>query len=172
MPSSTINQEVKIDGQLDEKLINPFISTITNVVEESIGINVDKGKLFHLPISFTTMAVAALIKFQKEKKGIIIIDMLPATAIFIASKMMREECKKVNRLVKSAITELANIIAGRAAPVLSKFGNLQLSLPELVMSNSLSFNSTDQKIYIFPLGFEKRIMNVNFLFSSVKVEFF
>jgi len=106
---------------LNAEYINPFIqgsqSVIQTVCKEvpRLGKVFVKSKAKGLPVSVSISIINAI-------QGTVVYTMDEGTACFIASQMMGMSVSDLDYMAQSAVSELANMIAGNVATVFSGKG--------------------------------------------------
>ncbi|MDD5066115.1 MAG: chemotaxis protein CheX, partial [bacterium] len=147
---------------INTEIVKTIVDTVVLILSNITRIEIVKGQLFFLPVAFTTMGIGSIIDFIGDFEGQIMIDMTPPAALFLASRLLKENITEMSELVQSAIAELGNTVAGRVASSLSRFGNIRISTPEVLMDNKQTRIPADRKIFIFPLGIGNFMINVDF----------
>ncbi len=114
--------------------INPFIESTLRSLDMMAGIQAEKSGLELKEDLITTYDVSAIIGLTGETSGSIIISMPEALACRIASNMLMEEIKSLNKNVEDAIGEIGNIVVGDARRSLIQDGHqLNISIPTVVI---------------------------------------
>jgi len=163
--SVDVSREKEDIRNINFQIVKTVIDTIVEVLKIITGKEVIKGRLYFLPVAFTTMGIGSIIDFKGDFDGKIMIDMPSATAKFFASKMLLESIEEIDDVVKSSIAELINTVAGRIASNLAKFGNIKISIPKIITNNIDAKIFQDKKIFVFPLGVGEYLTNVNFFIT-------
>lgn len=161
-PPPALFQKQSAGKDINTEIVKTVVDTVVFVLSNITGAEAVRGQLFFLPVAFTTMGLGAIINVAGDFEGQIMVDMTEPAALFLASRLLKEEIPAMNELVASAIGELGNTIAGRAASGLARFGNIRISPPEVISDNTKNRIPEDRKIFIFPLGIGKHLINVNF----------
>jgi len=94
------NQNIE---KINIQIIKSVVDTIVVILSNIMNCEILKGRLFFLPLAFTTMGIGSIIDFKGDFDGKIMIDMPITTAIFIASKVIKENIDQMNDLVRSSI---------------------------------------------------------------------
>ena len=114
--------------------INPFIESTLRSLDMMAGIQAEKAGLELKEDLITTYDVSAIIGLTGETSGSIIISMPESLACRIASNMLMEEIKTINKNVEDAIGEIGNIVVGDARRLLIQDGfSLSISVPTVVV---------------------------------------
>lgn len=121
--------------QIDEKLVGVLVKSARD------GLAMAGLKPFPVGASrrFTsTRDVTAIIGCAGACSGSILINCSQEGAIFLASKMLGEECERMDNSVLDGVCEICNIIAGQTKAVLSstdyKFD--RISTPSIVVGSN------------------------------------
>jgi chemotaxis protein CheX len=132
--------------------INPFVESSLDILQEVLDDEIMKEELYLKESSQPVMGVAVFIGVTGSVKGRIIIDLEQETAIKISSAMNFEELKKFDELVRSTITELANMIVGRAITKLHALGFTFLMTPPAIFTGKdMEISNQDIEAFIVPL---------------------
>ncbi len=132
--------------------INPFVEASIDILSEVLEDEVTKEELYLRENSTPVMGVAIFIGITGNVKGRIIIDMQQSSAIKIAGAMNFEELSEYDDLVRSTITELANMIVGRAITKLHALGFTFLMTPPTIFSGqNMEITSQNIEAFIVPL---------------------
>lgn len=125
---------------MDVKLVTPFIDAVGLVLPQ-VGIQkVERGKIGLKDKLLATMEVTALVGLTKGMRGNIAYSMSQQTAKQIASTMMMGmEVGEFDMLAQSAISELANMLAAKAAVKMEATGNvIDISPPTLIIGKNVT----------------------------------
>ncbi len=132
--------------------INPFIEGAYSLLKELLNSDVERGKLSLITTPINTKGIAALIGIAGEVEGRVVYDMDQATGIRIASAMNGEELKEFDELAKSTISELANMITGRAVSALNSKGfNFDITPPSLFTGDNMKISNLMLETLVIPL---------------------
>ncbi len=108
-------------GFMDVNVVNAFITGTESVISSVVGITPKRTKAHVLQSKYIKFEVATLISMSGGLRGNILYSMSIDSSLKIASKMMMMKVVQLDEMSKSAISELANMIAGNAATALSNF---------------------------------------------------
>ena len=133
--------------------INPFVEASCEIIQEVLGDEVVKEELFLKETTVPILGVAVLIGLTGSVRGRVLIDMNIDTALKIASAMnFGDEFSAFNDLAKATITELANMIGGRAITELHNEGfSFQVSPPTIFTGTDMEVSSPHLEAFIVPL---------------------
>jgi chemotaxis protein CheX len=114
--------------------INPFIESTLRSLDMMAGIKAEKTGLALKEDLITTYEISSIIGLTGETSGSIIISMPAKLACQIASNMLMEDIKTMNKSVEDAIGEIGNIVVGDARRALIQDGHsLSISIPTVVI---------------------------------------
>ena len=125
---------------MDVKLVAPFIDAIVAVLPQ-VGVQkVERGKISLKDKLLATMEVTALVGLTKGMRGNIAYSMSQQTARNVASSMMMgAPVNEFDMLAQSAISELANMLAAKAAVKMEATGNvIDISPPTLIIGKNVT----------------------------------
>lgn len=143
--------------------INPFVEASCQIMEEVLGKEVEKEELFLKETTVPIMGVAVLIGLTGSVRGRVLIDMTMETALKIAGAMNMDSFKEFDDMAKATITELANMIGGRAITELHNEGfNFEVSPPTIFTGSDMKVSSPNLEAFIVPINtpFGKLEVNV------------
>ncbi len=106
---------------MDVNIVNAFVGGTETVISNVIGITPKRTKPHILQDKHIKFEVATLISMSGGLRGNILYSMDISSSLKIVSKMMMMAISQLDEMSKSAISELANMISGNAATVLSNF---------------------------------------------------
>lgn len=133
--------------------INPFVEGAHDMLKELLSSDVQRGKLSLITTPIITQGVAALIGVTGDVEGRVVYDMNPATAIKIASQMNGEELTAFDDLAKSTISELANMITGRAVSALNNKGyKFDITPPSVFEGENMKISNLMMETLVIPLN--------------------
>jgi chemotaxis protein CheX len=116
------------------ELVNPFLQAATDVLAGETQMRVDRGSLTYVATPSTTLDVTAVISLSGERLGgVVAIAMLERTARVLVSRILGQPFSDFGGLAQSGVGELANVIVGRAAMLLSAAGYESTLAPPLVI---------------------------------------
>ncbi len=132
--------------------INPFVEASCDIMKEVLDTDVEREELFLKETTVPILGVAVLIGLTGSVRGRVLIDMELATAIKIAGIMNGDELKQFDDLAKATITELANMIGGRAITELHNEGfTFEVSPPTIFTGTNMEVSSPNLEAFIVPL---------------------
>jgi chemotaxis protein CheX len=114
--------------------INPFIDSTVRSLEMMAGIQAEKAGLAIKEDLITTYDISSIIALTGEVSGSIIISVPEGLACKIASNMLMEDIRSMDKSVEDAIGEIGNIVVGDARRSLMQDGHqLSISVPMVVL---------------------------------------
>lgn len=136
--------------------INPFLQAFTTVVEQVLSIKPTPGKVFVKDGSQKSGEVVINVGVTGDLSGNIMFNFSQETGKAIASKMMMGmEVKELDDMAKSAISELANMVAGNSTMYFSNIGvKIDITPPSLYTGKDISFYSYKNKAICVPMNFQ------------------
>jgi len=137
--------------------IDPFVSSARSILEELLGCKIGEEELHLAETSVKIMGVAAFVGLAGDVEGRVLFDMSHETALNIAGAMAGgEKFTELDEMVRSAISELANMIAGRAVTRLFDLGfKFDLTPPALFVGENMEIaNTLNTEALIVPINIE------------------
>ncbi|HEO65198.1 MAG TPA: chemotaxis protein CheX [Spirochaetes bacterium] len=132
--------------------INPFVEASCDILEEVLDVKIEKEELFLKETTVPILGVAVLIGLTGNVRGRVLIDMEQDTALKIAGIMNMEEIAVFDEMAKATITELANMIGGRAITELHNEGfDFEVSPPTIFTGTDMEVSSPHLEAFIVPL---------------------
>ncbi|BDU49629.1 chemotaxis protein CheX [Haliovirga abyssi] len=147
--------------------INPFLSSVINVMNEMIDEKPIKSEVKMQKTNFKSEGISTIVGITEGGKGNIIIDMKQETAIKIAEIVNEEEYGKLTDFVFITLAEIGNMIAGNGITVINNKNsklNLRLTPPSIFAGDDLEIDSPKlSSIGVkFKLSFGEISLNVAF----------
>ena len=132
--------------------INPFSQAAYDILTEVLGGEIKRGNLYLKETCMPMMGVAAIVGLAGDVEGRVIFDMTLPTALKIASAMNSEELPQFDELARATITELANLITGRAVTSLHDLGfRFDLTPPALFTGEKMEISNMNMEALIVPI---------------------
>jgi len=142
--------------------IKPFAQAAYDVLGEILDIPIKRGKLMLLHSPVSVSGVVVLMGLTGEVEGRVLFDLNEETAKKVAEIMNYEQFDTFNQLARATISELGNIITGRAVSILNDNGfKFDITPPILFVGDKMETSDLAQETLIIPLEFEYGIFNVN-----------
>lgn len=139
----------------DIRLINAFVRAAAETLEAELQVPVERGALALSGPDDPDSPVTGIVGLTGAMEGAIAIGVERATACAIASALLGEEFVEVTPLVASGISEICNIIAGRAAALLFEIGHrVEISPPIVVTGQEVRLRTVDLPRLVVPFSTE------------------
>jgi chemotaxis protein CheX len=151
------------------ELIQPFINAADAVLAQGLQSPVSVGNLTMEAEAYRRKGIAALIRVTGDIEGRIILDLDPATAVRVASKLAGTETTDGVELVCEAVFELANQVIGNAVTVLNDQGfHFRVHPPELDNADHgpTSSEDTEAVVICFETAIGDVFMNIALRYSE------
>lgn len=105
---------------------------------QDFGFEVSAGAVMREQSPVTVDEVTVLIGLAGGLKGTILFGMATATALQVAALMAGEEFAALDELPRSAVSEMANMVCGKAAADLEQVGHVcSISTPTVVTGKGI-----------------------------------
>ena len=127
---------------MKQEFVNPFLSSAKLVWEKELGMSVELTSASAVDTRFLTEDVTASIGLSGELVGTVLYGFPTPTTREIMNVMVGEEVDAESELAQSALGELANMVAGNAATLLSNAGYTCDITPPIIISAAGTIIST------------------------------
>lgn len=114
--------------------INPFIMATVETFKTMLTTPVSPGKLMLVKGAQIQSDISGIIGLSGGAKGSIILTFPRLSALKTVSQFIGEKVLDINEVVKDAIGELANIVAGAAKKDLTQY-KISISLPTVIVGD-------------------------------------
>ena len=142
--------------------INPFVESSVNVLKEVLGLQVRRENVSLKSNALPVLDIAVIVGLVGQVEGRVIFDLDRKTALNIASKMNDETLTEFDDLAKATITELGNMITGRAVTKLSELGyKFDVTPPAIFTGNNMEISDVNIEALIVPIETELGRVEVN-----------
>ncbi len=142
--------------------INPFVESSVNVLKEVLGLQVRRENVSLRSKALPVLDIAVIVGLVGQVEGRVIFDLDRKTALNIASKMNDETLTEFDDLAKATITELGNMITGRAVTKLSELGyKFDVTPPAIFTGNNMEISDVNIEALIVPIETELGRVEVN-----------
>ena len=132
--------------------INPFVESAVTVISEVIQEEIKRGQISLKASAIPVSDVAVVIGLAGQVEGRILFDMGMETALDIVSKMNNEQINEFNELARATITELGNMICGRAVTKLADMGfTFDVTPPAVFSGKKMVVSNTEIEALLVPL---------------------
>lgn len=119
-------------------LLQPFIGSLDAVLAELLHAPVTIADVSMDEEAYRRKGIAAVVVFQGQIEGRVILDVDPGVATKVAAFLSGEEVKKSDPIVAEGICELANMVIGGAVTQLNDRGSQFKVLPPSILSETQS----------------------------------
>lgn len=121
---------------MNVEMINPFISSLLNVINTMTQMTATTGKPFikregNDDAKGVISGVIGLV--GKEIRGSMSITFSESVILQIASQMLGEEFTKINNDIADAVGEITNMVTGGARKALSEKFKFAMAIPTVIM---------------------------------------
>lgn len=149
--------------------IEPFVTAARGVFAEMLGLEgVTQGKLYLKPSSQPILGVASIVGLAGPVEGRVILDMSMETGVKITETLNFEtysshRITEENReIVTSTLTEMANVVTGRAVTKLYDLGfKFDLTPPTLILGANTQISTFAQESLVVPLELPQGLVEIN-----------
>lgn len=142
--------------------INPFVESSVNVLKEVLGLQVKRENVSLKSKALPVLDIAVIVGLVGQVEGRVIFDLDRQTALNIASKMNDETLTEFDDLAKATITELGNMITGRAVTKLSELGyKFDVTPPAIFSGTNMEISDVNIEALIVPIETEIGRVEVN-----------
>lgn len=142
--------------------INPFVDAAIQILTSTVSKDVSRGQI-SLRSSMTPMlGVVIIVGLAGQVSGRVIIDMEKETALKIASAMNNEKLTEFDDLVTATLTELANMITGKAVTRLHELGfQFDLTPPALFTGEKIQISDNKIEALVVPVEVPQGKVEIN-----------
>ncbi len=148
--------------------INPFVESAIEVLKETVTQEVIRGKLSLRNSVNSMLGLALIVGITGQVTGRVVIDMPQDLGLQIASIMNEEELKNFDDLTNATLTELANMIVGKAITNLHRLGyKFDLTPPTIFMGDNLRLSDNKIEALVVPLELLKNKIEINVALKEV-----
>jgi chemotaxis protein CheX len=157
-----------IGGNMDAKLINPFISATLHVLETMASTKAEAGKPFLKKNHLACGDVTSVIGLTGDASGTISVSFAEKSILAIVSNMFGEEMKELNDEIADAVGEIANMISGQARKKLEEAGkSLKAAIPTVIMGKNHTINHiTKSPIIAIPFSTDNGSFTIEVCFDG------
>ena len=134
------------------EFVNPFLQAASEVLETELGSEPTCGAVGLQNSAYTTEEVTAVVQVSGSITGLVLYGMPEKTARAIVGHLQGSPCELFDTLAQSGISELGNVITGRATTLLEGAGfPTRLASPQLVLGRGRMVSQFDQQRLVIPL---------------------
>ena len=152
------------------EVANPILRAAVEALEGMAELTVERGKPSFRLSAYTEGDITVAISVDGTVKGIILLELSYRTAFHILQRMLGGELNtnlpisdflQESELARSALQEIANILAGRSAMHLEQASKIcVISPPELLMRRGILLSERDFPQLVIPLNTEAGELNL------------
>jgi chemotaxis protein CheX len=134
------------------EFVNPFLQAASEVLETELGAEPTLGAIGLRRSAYTTDEVTAVVQVTGTIAGIVLYGMPERTARAIVQHLQGSPCEQFDAFAQSGISELGNVITGRATTLLAVAGfPSNLAPPQLILGRGRMVSQVDQQRLVIPL---------------------
>lgn len=142
--------------------INPFLEAANSILTEVLQSPIRRGEINLKSTATPVLGVAAFVGLAGDVEGRVLFDMSRITALKIASTMNGEQMIHIDEMVKSTISELANMIVGSAVTRLQETGfNFDLTPPAIIVGDNMEITSQRMEALVVPMVTPQGVVEIN-----------
>ena len=142
--------------------INPFLEAANSILTEVLQSPIRRGEINLKSTATPVLGVAAVVGVAGDVEGRVLFDMSRITALKIASTMNGEQMIHIDEMVKSTISELANMIVGSAVTRLQETGfNFDLTPPAIIVGDNMEITSQRMEALVVPMVTPQGVVEIN-----------
>jgi chemotaxis protein CheX len=146
------------------EVTNPVLKAAAEALEGMVGLAIERGKPSLRISAYTEEDITVAISIEGSVRGVILLGFNYRTAFHMLQQMLGEELNtnlpisdflNESELARSALQEIANILAGRSVMYLEDVGKTCIiSPPELLMRRGILLSERDFQQIVIPLNSE------------------
>ena len=135
------------------EFVNPFVQAATEILENELGTEVDRGDARLQKSAYTTTEVTALIAVSGQVEGLILFTMdLDVARKVVGTMLGREQEDDLSSEAEDRLCELQSLIADRASVLLSQAGYpVAMQPPVIVRGDGVMLTTLDLNRLVVPL---------------------
>ncbi|HOS56301.1 MAG TPA: chemotaxis protein CheX [Spirochaetota bacterium] len=132
--------------------INPFVDSAMQILSSTVSKDLKRRDISLKPSLTPMMGVVIIVGLAGQVSGRLIIDTDKDTALKIASAMNQEELKEFDEMTYATLTELANMITGKAVTKLHELGfQFDLTPPALFTGDNIQISDNKIEFLVVPI---------------------
>ncbi|HOJ63466.1 MAG TPA: chemotaxis protein CheX [Spirochaetota bacterium] len=142
--------------------INPFVDAAIQILSSTVSKDISRGQISLRSSITPMMGVVIIVGLAGQVSGRIIIDMDRETALKIASAMNNETLVEFDELTTATLTELANMITGKAVTRLHELGfQFDLTPPALFTGEKIQISDNKIEALVVPIEIPQGKIEIN-----------
>lgn len=131
---------------------HPFVNSAREVLSLEIHETVERGDLRLESGLHVTDDVTVIISLIGRVNGTVFFSMSEEIAVQLASALMSEKFDSLDKLARSGIAELGNVITGRASMKFAEAGyETDISTPSLIIGKGATISTLEYSRLVVPL---------------------
>lgn len=147
---------------MNVKFLNPFVTAAHEILSFEMHEQVERGDLRLDNGLYTTNDVTVILSLIGAVNGTVLFSMSDESAIQLASALMGEQFRDLDKLAQSGIAELGNVITGRASMKYAEAGyEASISTPSLILGKGATISTLEYPRLIVPLNTSKGSINIH-----------
>ena len=132
--------------------INPFVTSAVDVLSELLHGDVTRGELSLKESSQPVLGVAVIVALTGQVEGRLVMAMDEPTSLAVAAALNGQELEQMDELTRATVTEVANMIAGRATTALADLGyQFDISPPVLLTGDNMTVAADSLEALVVPI---------------------
>ncbi len=149
--------------------VNPFLEAASDVLSAEAGCSIERQKPRLETDKAVTNDLAVIIGVTGEARGIVMYNFSESTAKAIASAMFCQPIPTLDKMAESALAELANAMAGRAAVNLEHEGYFcTLTPPTIVHGRNTIISMVDLFRLVVPMKTQHGTIEISIALRDCK----
>jgi chemotaxis protein CheX len=134
---SSLVAPVVVRSSVNAKFLNVFLKAAIDVLVAEVGGPVERGQVSLYASNETSDEVNVILTLVGKVHGVVIYSLSRSTALGIVSRIMGMPMVELDELAQSGVSELGNVITGRASILLESAGYVtNISVPMLVVGKA------------------------------------
>lgn len=143
------------------EFVNPFVQAATDILEDELGAEVDRGSARLQKSAYTTTEVTALIEVAGQVEGLVLFTMNLATALSITSTLLGREVLELDVAAQDSLRVLEEQITKKASELLSEAGYVStMAPPALIQGTGVMLTTLDLNRLIVPLAMGENVVEI------------
>jgi chemotaxis protein CheX len=135
--------------------LNPFLEAVREVMQAELNASVQPGVPTVSKSSLTTSDLAVVVGLGGQVRGVVLYEMSEATGLAMVSRVLGQKLTELDDLAKSGVSELGNVITGRASVHLTRAGyDARISVPLLIQGSGVKISTFDFTRLVVPIQTE------------------
>lgn len=147
------------------EFLNPFINSVTHIIESTVGETPARGKIFlRGKYPYTTAGVIVMVGITGVLTGQVLLSLSEECAKGLAAKMLMEDVLfEFDEYAQSALAEMANMIAANATIGLSEAGySCNITPPSVITGKQMEISCQEHiQTIVIPMECQAGGMELN-----------